>query len=426
MLFILAMTEIDTESMRRIIRHTFFILCTLAAAESHAQVSYKQFENQEDLNIKAELGLELWNYYTRSDLDSLKIAAFDLLLDASEDEHEFARAVGSRMLGDYLYRTGKIEQGLEYLNLSLGFFEKREDYVVASEVWNAIGHAYQLDGSLNKSKDAYKRSLQLGEQSTDATAAFNAKLGLGRTYILAGDTTTGMSIWHSYKQLSLEAEKYEAAADVYAFMAMIETERGNEAQSSEYYARSIEYGGRSSSKSYRANRCANLGIQKFTEGDYDSSHYFFEKSLELRLELNNIRQILEGYYNLGYYYMSVDSVDKCSEYFDLVLKKAEEHELWIDLGDYLQEFIEIYDELGKDELIAVYTSRLEEVNEIIKDKNATDEKILDALDLNFSKKKKKEVKMKDPGGIDWTLFIGIVLAALVILFLFLERKRFIN
>ncbi|GAB5418381.1 MAG: hypothetical protein Crog4KO_15150 [Crocinitomicaceae bacterium] len=412
--------------MNRIIRYTFFILCILASAESHAQVSYRQFKSQQDLNLKAELGLELWNYYTRSDLDSLKIAAFDLLLAAAEEEHEFARAVGSRMLGDYLYRTGKIEQGLEYLNLALGFFEKREDYVVASEVWNAIGHAYQLDGSLNKSKDAYKKSLQLGEQSTDATAAFNAKLGLGRTYILAGDTTTGMSIWHSYKQLSLEAEKYEAAADVYAFMAMIESERGNKDQSSEYYNLSIEYGGRSSSKSYRANRFANLGIQKFGEADYDSSLYFFKKSLELRLELNNMRQILEGYYNLGFYYMSVDSLDKCSEYFDLVLEKAEEHKLWVDLSDYLKEFIDIYGELGRNELIAVYKTRLVEVDEIIKDKNSTDEKILKELDLNFSDKRKKQVEMKDPGGIDWTLFIVIVLAALVILFLFLERKRFIN
>lgn len=419
------MTELDTEVMNRIIRHILFILCVLASVHSQAQVSYKQFKEQSDLNIKSELGLELWNYYNRSDLDSLKIAAIDLLLDASAEEHEFARAVGSRMLGSYLYRTGKIEQGLEYLELSLGFFEKREDFVVASEVWNTIGHAYQLNGALKKAKEAYNKSLRLGEQSTDATASFNAKLGLGRTYILAGDTATGMSIWHSYKQRSLEAEKYEAAADVYALMAMIEGKRGNKDLSGEYYERSIEYGGKSDSKSYIANRYANKGIQMFGQEDYDSSRYYFEKSLELRLELNNMRQILEGYFNLGFYYMSIDSLDRSAEYYELVLEKAEEHELWSDLSDYLKEFIEIYIELEREDLVAIYESRKEEVEAIIKEKNSADDVLINELDLTFTGKN-KDVDIKDPGGVDWMIFVIIVLGLLVLFFLFLERKRFVN
>lgn len=404
-------------------RYLLAFLCAFFFTTTFGQVSYQQFKNQSDLNLKSELGLELWNYYTRSDLDSLKIAAIDLLLVAAEKEHQFARAVGSRMLGGYLYRTGKIEQGLEYLRLSLGFFEQREDFVVASEVWNEIGHAYQLSGALNKAKEAYNKSLRLGEQSNDATAAFNAKLGLGRAYILAGDTATGMSIWHSYKQSSLESEKYESASNVYAFMAMIETERGNEALSAEYYDRSIGYANKSASKSHKANTYANIGIRKFGLGEMDSSLFYFERSLELRLELSNMRQILEGYYNLGFYYLSVDSLEQSINYFETGRKKAEEHELYTELNDFLDELIGIYQGLEKEDQVNEFKNRKVEIKELLEKRNTADDNLLEALDLEFSGKKDK-MSLKAQSGIDWKLFTIVVLVALALLFLFLERKRF--
>ena len=404
-------------------RYLLAFLCAFFFTTTFGQVSYQQFKNQSDLNLKSELGLELWNYYTRSDLDSLKIAAIDLLLVAAEKEHQFARAVGARMLGGYLYRTGKIEQGLEYLRLSLGFFEQREDFVVASEVWNEIGHAYQLSGALNKAKEAYNKSLRLGEQSNDATAAFNAKLGLGRAYILAGDTATGMSIWHSYKQSSLESEKYESASNVYAFMAMIETERGNEALSAEYYDRSIGYANKSASKSHKANTYANIGIRKFGLGEMDSSLFYFERSLELRLELSNMRQILEGYYNLGFYYLSVDSLEQSINYFETGRKKAEEHELYTELNDFLDELIGIYQGLEKEDQVNEFKNRKVEIKELLEKRNTADDNLLEALDLEFSGKKDK-MSLKAQSGIDWKLFTIVVLVALALLFLFLERKRF--
>ncbi|NQY68382.1 MAG: hypothetical protein HRT72_11765, partial [Flavobacteriales bacterium] len=88
---------------------------------SRAQISYSEFLNEDDIRHKAELGLELWNNYLRSDLDSVKVIAIELLMDASEKEDEFARAIGTRILGSHLFRSGNIDQGIEYLISSIGY-----------------------------------------------------------------------------------------------------------------------------------------------------------------------------------------------------------------------------------------------------------------------------------------------------------------
>ena len=371
------------------------------------------------------MGMELMNYYVRENLDSLKIAAVDLLLDASEQQHEFARAVGTRMLGIYLSRTGKIKQGLKYLKMALNYFEKKEDFTVVSEIWNAIGHAYSREGSYEVSKEAYENSLRFGEHSNDATAGFNGKLGLGRLYIAMGDTATGMTILHQYKQSSIQSEKYEAAADVYAFMAQVESDKGNNKLSREYYGRSIEFSKRSQSKPHIAHSYTNEGIRKFMDQDYDSSLYYFKKSLDLRIELKAIRPILEAHYNLGSFYDERDSMNLAIQYFEVGRKMAEQHKMWPDLVDFLDALITIYDKRDNLVLKATYLKRLEEVQEIIDNGSGEEDVLPDGINLNFTGKKNKKTKdSKDEGGLNWVVFILIVLALLIVFFLFLERNRF--
>ncbi len=411
--------------MKKSYQYCLIFVCFFASFSAKSQDVYEKFQEQTDLNIKSELGMELLNYYVRHNLDSLKVAAIDLLLDASEHEHEFARAVGTRMLGSYLCKIGNQTQGLEYLTVAKDYFEKKEDYVIVSEIYNAMGHAYLRDGAYDKAKEAYNQSLRMGEQSNDATAAFNAKLGLGRAYINIGDTTTGMTIWHQYKQASVESEKYEAAADVYALMAQIEGDRKNLELSQEYFGRSIDFSRKSNSKSHIAHSYANEGIRKFMQEDFDSSLYYFEKSLAMRIELKAIRPILEGYFNMGSYYAGRDSLQRAIEYFEIGRKMAEKHKMWSDLKDFLLDLIAIYETRDNAVLKAVYSRRLEEVEAIIEERNNAREELPEGIDLDFTGKKDDDtVKLNDRGGLNWMLFVAIVLAALAILFLFLERKRF--
>ncbi|MCR9172934.1 MAG: hypothetical protein NXI10_10595 [bacterium] len=412
--------------MKRFYRHiSLLIICLCVSSAIYSQDAYKKFQDQRDLNIKSEMGMELLHYYVRFNLDSLKIAAIDLLLDASEHKHDFARAVGTRMLGSYLCKAGNQKQGLEYLTIAKDYFEKKEDYVIVSEICNAMGHAHLREGAYKKAKEMYNLSLRMGEQSNDATAAFNAKLGLGRTYLQLGDTTTAMTILHQYKLASVENEKYEAAADVYALMAQIEGDRKNIGLSQEYYGQSIYYSKRSNSKSHLAHSYANEGIRKFMKEDYDSSLYFFEKSLELRLELKAVRPILEAYYNLGFFYTERDSLQRGVEHYEIGRKLAEKHKMWADLKDFLVELIAIYDKRDNAVLKSVYVRRMKEVEEIIEARTNAREELPNGIDLDFTAKEVASgINIQEKKGGSGALFILCAVVALVALFIFLERKRF--
>ena len=421
MLFILAMTfSVDT-AMKLLLKLTFFTGILCFALYSRAQVSYRSFHEQIDLNVKSEMGLELWNYYLRFDLDSLKIAAVDLLLVASEEEHEFARAVGTRMLGSYLYRSGKIEQGLGYLNIARDYFEKREDFMVASEVYNEIGHSYFLQGKFGEAKHAYEKSIRLGEQSTDATAAFNGKLGLGKAYIALGDTNVGMTLIHSYKQLSLQNQKYEAASDAFAYLAQIESALKHPGLSNEYYIRSVDYSRRSRSKVHIANSYTNLAILKFGLEQFDSSLYFFKESLRLREEMSSIRPIIESYYNLGFFYAERDSIDKAIMCYEKSVELARKHKHYQDEMDALTELVKIYKSRNMLEEAETMELRIKELDSLSRLKKYQEDVELQKLDLDFEGKKSKK---KSEGGIGWITFTIIVVSLVLLFFLFLERRKF--
>jgi len=404
-------------SMNRVF---LLILLFINASNSRAQLTYEEYRDQHDLNIKSEMGIELWNYFIRHNLDSLKIAAVDLLLDAADKKHDFARAVGARMLGSFLYRSGKLDQGLDYLTIAKTYFEKKEDYLIASEICNEIGHVYFLKGDFKSAKKYYNASLKYGVQSPDETAAFNGKLGLGKAYIALGDTNTGMTIIHSYKQLSLQNQKYEAASDAFSYMAMIESMRKFDDLSAEYYIRSVNYSKLSKSKIHLSHSYANMGILKFGMKDYDSSLYYFQESLDLRLELKAIRPTIEAYYNLASYYWELDSIPSAIRYFNQGLELAKRHKFTVDEVDILTGLIEIYGDLNDQLKVERLSARKAELEEQMKQKLGLDDEIIAGIDLDFMSKSPQK---KKEGGLSWVAFTIIVVAIALVVFIVLERKR---
>ncbi|MDA9299113.1 tetratricopeptide repeat protein [Crocinitomicaceae bacterium] len=171
--------------MRKIQIYSLLLFATFFISQSScAQTSYSEFLSEDDIHRKTELGLELWNIYLRSDMDSVKVVAIELLMDASEKKNEFARAVGTRILGSHLFRSGKIDQGIKYMISSREYFERNEDYITSSEIYNEVGHALFLKGEFDEAIVSFRKSIQFGKKSTDPTAEFNGEMGMGRCHIL--------------------------------------------------------------------------------------------------------------------------------------------------------------------------------------------------------------------------------------------------
>lgn len=408
----------------RILYNRILIIFTLSLLSQNlcAQGSYSDFLNEDDIHRKAEMGLELWNEYLRSNQDSLKVIAVELLMDASEKEDEFARAVGTRILGSHLFRSGKIDQGLEYMISSREYFEKQEDYVTCSELYNEVGHALYLKGEYDEAIESYRTSIKLGKKSTDPTAEYNGEFGMGKAYIAKGDTNVGMNFIHNYKRLATQQRKYEASADALAYLAMIESAKGNENLSVEYYLRSLENSRKSKSKIHLSHSYANMGILKFGTGEMDSSLYYFEQSMDLRTELNNKKAMVEGLYNLGFFHVANGNQTKGIEYYIKSREIANMNGFISDEMDAITELIGIYESNEDSNNVTVLKEQLEELKIKLEEQKGVDEDVINSIDLEFEKKSKKKDN-KDPGGIGWKeLTIGLLVIGLIVLFLS-ERRR---
>jgi tetratricopeptide (TPR) repeat protein len=389
---------------------------------SRAQVGYSEFLNEDDVHRKAELGLSLWNEYLRSDLDSVKVVAIELLMDASEKEDEFARAVGTRILGSHLFRSGKIDQGIEYMISSREYFERNEDYITSSEIYNEVGHALFLKGEFDEAIVSFRKSIQFGKKSTDPTAEFSGEMGMGRCYISRGDTTIGLGIINNYRRLSLEHRKYEAVADALATLAQVADDGGNVTLANQYYFRSLSYSKKSKSKIHISHSYANMGILKFNNSDFDSSLYYFNASLKLRKELNNPKGIVEGFYNLGFFYASLEKYDLALENLITSRELANKNGFLADEIDAILDMIDVYSSIGDSTKMNVLVGEKLILQKQLESQKGLDDGVIDSIDLSF-KGKSENPKEEADDGIGWKeLTIGILILALAVFF-WTERKR---
>jgi len=386
------------------------------------QQGYVDFQNEKDITKKTEIGYYLWNEYLRNDLDSLKIMAVELILSAAEEKSTFARAVGNNSLGSYLIRSGDVEGGIKHLEEAEKYFEHKEDYTLLSETYNELGNGHYLAGEYSEAIKSYLASLRYGSLSPDPTAAFNGKLGLGRSYCAIGDTSVGIFTVEKYKDQAVKHMKFESAADAYAYLGMIEMDRQNMELSREYYKKSTVFSGKSNSKAHLSHSYNNKAILHFNLGETDSSLMYFEKSLRLRERINHKKGIVESYYNIGFYYNETGDAHNAYINFNKSAELAKKYEFKGDELDALQELLNICNEQNYIEESKRIEKRQKKLSNYLEEKKTTDEEIIAYAQKVISEAEMEEEKV-EPKEATSNMFLWTLGALVLILFAAAFRKR---
>jgi len=299
------------------------IASLLSVDNSCAQSTYSDFINEDSIELKVEHALNLWSYYTRNSIDSLKIVSIEL--DALPNISGTGSAISKLNLGSYYVRGGQINKGIELLkNVRLMAVADR-NLNLLSDIDNALGNALSSSGSYRLAANYYMSSMVIGYCSTEETSSFNGMMGLGRIFYAAGDTLLAIKLASIYLARSLKLNRFEAGADACAFLGMLHDERSDHDLSNSYYRRSLIYSEESNSISHRASATTNQAILYFTQGQMDSSLMFFQKALELRVKFGQKKSIIESYFNLGEYYLKTGEHKLSEEYYNKSLNLAEEN-----------------------------------------------------------------------------------------------------
>jgi len=317
--------------------HTVLLLFVLLF---HSRLKAQKFD---DYHIagglqKRYVALDLADRLLTSDIDSIGLLAKLTLLDFTPTDR-FDRTVTGVIASSYFIRSGKPEKAIQPLKLAISYFEEVGDYQRASQNAVELGNALLLLGEYDESKYYYRDALELGKYSNDKTDSYNAKYGLGRLYLSTGDTSIALHLLREYRDLALNDKKYGAAADVSAVLFNVFDARKNVNLANEYLDSSVVYAQRSGSPIHLSNAYTNQGIRFFDLGVTDSAIYYFKSALKIREEMNNLKLVIESYYNLGSLYAYVDNKEKAKVNFTYSYELAVDAQLTSDAIDALDRII---------------------------------------------------------------------------------------
>lgn len=295
--------------------------------------SFKLCAQSQLSSISGKEALALCDRYVRYDLDSLRLLTYNRVLVANETGDSFERAVAQRCTGIYLVKSGTISDGRKQLFSALNYFKSIENDCLISRLSAEIGNSYLMESEYDEAILMYRKSIKFGKQSSDPTDAFNAEYGLGRVYLLKGDTTKAVYLLKSYRSKAVAYQKWEAVSDVYSVLFNVYDAQGKRNLAHEMLRKSADAAKKSLSPLHLSNVQANLAILKFDEGDSDSSLYYFHRSREIREQMKNARMIVEAYYNLGSYFLFIENQDSAKKYMTYSFELASEYDFTDDALD---------------------------------------------------------------------------------------------
>jgi len=400
-----------------------FAFTLFFVATAIGQSNYSEFLNESDEYKKAEIGLELIEYYTRKDVDSLKVIAAELLLTDSNAEVELTKVVSDYCLGVYFSRKGQVKEGVECLKKALHYFQRRMDFDNSSLLLNQLGNSYVLDGEYMNAIQFYIKSLDVGLRAVDEEYQYVGKIGLAKSYFFLGDTVKGISMILQYKNDALKFERYESVANAFSILGMVELDRGNIQKSLQYFKESIGYGLKSKSLMQLSHVYTNKAIVFFTIDELDSSLVYFEKALKTRVKLNSPRQLTEAYFNLTSYYTEQGLYEQAKVPAQATLNIAIENNLIVDEVDAYDLLKEIYSGLGEEEQLEKLNSKQDAVKLELDKKQELDKELIEYL----QKLNEQSTELNNKPGIAserpiWIIGVFIIL----ILFGGLFLKRITN
>lgn len=330
---------------------TFILLLTLVtsaqAVFAEKTVSYFEFKTERNLEKKTRLALELWEFYLRNDVDSLRPLAKELL--SNSENNSFSRAVSNRIFGCYEVRKGHILEGIDYLKKSKNYFLTIGDIELLTEELNELGIAFYLNGDLETATYYFKQSLKTGQDSPKETDAILAEVNLAKVYIAQKKFDKAKAILNHYILSARNLKKWEAVANGYSVLADVSLNLNELEKAKVLCKKQLFYAQRSNAFNLKINAINNQALIYYFESDLEKSIQLFEKILAMRKRQGILMKVYDAYYNLSSFYvetnpkLAADYMDSCifvahkNHYYQLEIEAYHFKSTELKLGSFTEE-----------------------------------------------------------------------------------------
>ena len=380
--------------------------------------NFEDYKNAETLNEKNSISEKLAAEYLEGNLDSLRILGYDLLSYSNANFSKEGIHYAKKQLGAYLIRTANELKGLELLRTAKNYFLEVQDYTNVTELCVEIGIGYHYSKKPDEAIKWYKQSLKYGALSPDPDFKNAGLINLAQAYLEKGNYELANENALLYRDWVLSLGKYQSVANAYAVLGKIALAQEDFDKAVSYFEINENFALKSGSKALRAHALTNIGISKFYLGETHECLDYFEKALQLRLEVKNISFICDAYLNLGGMHFELGDLEKAEENYQEGLKIAVEFDKFSNQLEMLVAIIEVKNAQNKPvvELEKEYDRVKELYSKKLVEKNAVDVKLEKELKESLLEESEAKPKSKTP------FYLGAGIIFLVFLLLAFRKK----
>lgn len=371
-----------------------FVLLSTFNNSAHSQ-TYSDFHHAQTFNEKIQIADQIADYYSTTDLDTLKLIGTELLVEANKKKHPLGINCARQIIGMYYTRSENIDNGLRLLRLSKNYFVELEDYSKAAYIATAIGIGYQNAGKLQDAYNWYQQALHYADISEDEKVKYISLLNIARIYIAKKEYDNAKLAAVTYKDWAISADALENTANAYALLGTIYLEESEFTDAIEYFELSEDYAKKSKSDALIAHSINNIAIAKFIQGDQDESLSLFKKALQMRLKVKNPHYICDAYLNLGGIYFEMGRSNEAITEYTIGKKIARENKLIQNEIDLIKALIEVKlnQKVNTDQL-EIELKHAQKQLEISKKENSKNDRLLNN-ELNFDISKQHNTQKED-------------------------------
>ncbi len=232
---------------------------------------------------------------------------------------------------------GEYEKALKYYNTSIGIKEKINDIAGVAVSLNNIGNVYSNQGDFIKAIEYHEKSLRLKEDLGDSLGISMSLNNLGNIYAYQGNYPEALGYYDKSLKIMERLGKKSILSKNLNNIANIYIYQGDVAKALDYYNRSIKINEEIGDQRNNSDCLNNIGLIYKGQGDTEKAMEYFLRSLKLREDFGDKKGISGSYNNIGNVYLDLaeertikgipgrDSLlNKALEYYNKSLKLSEE------------------------------------------------------------------------------------------------------
>ncbi len=357
--------------------------------------------------------------------DQMKLDSLMVQLKHAEKDGDKIRTLWT--LSDF-YWSDDIRMAIQYAEQALQIARKIGDNRLEGISYQKIGNTLLLSGDNSNSLNNYLKSLQLLEPLHDEEALFSLYHNIGALFDRMGDFNKALVyydkalfIYNNVKNtLSPTMTQIHS---LYNSIGNIYSAKSDPKKAVEYYRKAMDLAVKKCDTQALGVIYNNMGKQAIESNQLDSAYYYYQRSLESRMKINDLHGMAKSSNSLCHYYLAVGDHDNalgCAKKALQLSEASGARSTRLSSLDYLSS---IYEMRGDAPMALSYFKCFKQLNDSLINESSIKKQTELQLAYEYEKQEKvKEAELQKKNLLFILLISFLLLGLVIVLLLYLLSK----